>query len=270
VAPGVGTESLSAPGSTLYNSLGPYLLNGVVPTPNPPYLSLSGTSMAAPVVAGTVALMLQVNPALTPNAVKAILQYTAESYPGYDALTQGAGFVNARGAVKLAQFLGSPSTIPYPSTDRWTQNIFWGNFAVGGGRLTPDATAWQPGRIWGAAPTATLPISWGVICMSGCDGPSTSVVWGSWWATCSDSGCSSVDWGDSTNVVWGTRCGGNNCKPGQVNSSSVVWGSSGDDGVVWGSSDGDGVVWGSSDGDSVVWGSSCSDPSCQPIVWDQS
>ena len=32
--------------------------------------------MAAPVVAGTVALMLQANPGLTPNLVKAILQFT--------------------------------------------------------------------------------------------------------------------------------------------------------------------------------------------------
>ena len=37
--------------------------------------------MAAPVVSGTVALMLQANPKLTPNLVKAILQYTAQPYP---------------------------------------------------------------------------------------------------------------------------------------------------------------------------------------------
>ena len=51
---------------------------GTVATSYLPYLSLSGTSMSAPVVTGTVALMLQANPSLTPNAVKAILQYTAE------------------------------------------------------------------------------------------------------------------------------------------------------------------------------------------------
>ena len=82
---------------------------GTVDTATPPYLSLSGTSMAAPVVAGTVALMLQANPALTPNLVKAVLQYTAEHRAGYDDLTQGAGFLNARGAVQLARSLsGDP------------------------------------------------------------------------------------------------------------------------------------------------------------------
>ena len=60
--------------------------------------------MATPVVAGTVALMLQANPDLTPNLVKAILQFTAQEYPGYDALTQGTGFLNARGAVQLAEY----------------------------------------------------------------------------------------------------------------------------------------------------------------------
>ena len=49
--------------------------------------------------------MLQANPTLTPNLVKAILQYTAEANADVDVLTQGAGFLNARGAVTLAQVL---------------------------------------------------------------------------------------------------------------------------------------------------------------------
>ena len=65
--------------------------------------------MAAGVASGVVALVLEANrhggaPPLTPNAVKAILQYTATSLTtnNPDALTQGAGEINAAGAVALA------------------------------------------------------------------------------------------------------------------------------------------------------------------------
>ena len=107
VAPGVGIESLAEAGSTLYNTKPLMRLWGTVQTATEPYMSLSGTSMASPVVSGTIALMLQANPALTPNQVKAVLQFTAESHAGYDGLTEGAGFLNARGAVELAQSLAA-------------------------------------------------------------------------------------------------------------------------------------------------------------------
>ncbi|PYR28664.1 MAG: hypothetical protein DMF92_13700, partial [Acidobacteria bacterium] len=82
VAPGTGTVSLAIAGSTLYATKAAYLIDGSTKLGSKPYLSLSGTSMAAPVVSGTVALMLEANPNLTPNLIKAILQYTAQSYPG--------------------------------------------------------------------------------------------------------------------------------------------------------------------------------------------
>lgn len=68
----------------------------------PWYTSLSGTSMAAPHVAGIAALLLDANPALTPAQVKAILEDTADLMPGYEAWQVGAGFVNAFDAVTAA------------------------------------------------------------------------------------------------------------------------------------------------------------------------
>jgi subtilisin family serine protease len=103
VAPGVGIESLADTSGTLFAARPEARLWGSVATTVEPYLSLSGTSMAAPVVAGTVALMLEANPALKPAAVKAILQRSAEPHPAYSVMAQGAGFLNARASVELAQ-----------------------------------------------------------------------------------------------------------------------------------------------------------------------
>src|SRR3989442_6608730 len=103
-APGTGTISLAAPGRQSHATKAQFLVDGSRLLGSRPYLTLTGTSMAAPVVSGTVALMLQANPALTPNLIKAILQYTAQVYPGYSALRQGAGFLNTLRAVRLAKF----------------------------------------------------------------------------------------------------------------------------------------------------------------------
>jgi serine protease AprX len=227
VAPGVGTESLSVPNSLLYNTKSAYLLPGTVSTSYPPYLSLSGTSQAAPLVSGTVALMLQVNPSLTPNAVKAILQFTSQPYAAYDPMTQGTGFLNSKAAVELAHYLASPSTYTYPDDTLWSHQIFWGTHRIANGQIVPTANAWQVGRLWGSAASEGDTVVWGTTCGATCND-----VWGA---------------SDGDTVVWGTSADG--------------------DTVVWGTSEGDTVVWGTSDGDTVVWGTTCSDASCEPVIW---
>ena len=75
VAPGNLVVSTNSPGSTLEAE---YPANDVAGNySGRDYFTLSGTSMAAPAVAGGVALMLQQNPNLTPDQVKARLMKTA-------------------------------------------------------------------------------------------------------------------------------------------------------------------------------------------------
>ena len=239
VAPGHGTVSLSDPVSLFYTTKSQYLLGGLVGTPYTPYLTLSGTSMAAPAVAGTVALMLQANPTLTPNLVKAILQFTAQEYPGYDALTQGTGFLNSRGAVVLAEYFQQavPGS-PYPSMNGWSKQIFWGNKRVHGGVPVPGATAWGAGVVWGSTETPS----------------GNHVVWGD---NCADASCSGAVLANSfdDNIVWGNSFNDN-----------IVWGNSYFDNIVWGNSDLDNIVWGNSAFDNIVWGNSFDDN----IVWGNS
>ena len=226
----------SSPGSTMYHKWEEYLLPGAETAPDMPYLSLSGTSQASPVVAGTVALMLQANPSLTPNAVKAILQYTAEMYDGHSYLAQGAGFLSARGAVDLAHAFNTAPPDRAPAPPEWSRQIIWGNQQVQGGDLIASAGAWATDVEWGA----------------------DTIVWGS---------------EPLVNVVWGDTCAGADCE-GTLWATSdddiVVWGNSDGDIVVWGNSDDDIVVWGNSDDDIVVWGNSGEDPDSGPVIWPES
>lgn len=60
-------------------------------------LTIEGTSMSAPVVTGSIALMLEKNPTLTPNQIKEIFQATAKK----DMHTQKTPWTNAYGYGKL-------------------------------------------------------------------------------------------------------------------------------------------------------------------------
>jgi serine protease AprX len=74
----------------------------------PYYTHMSGTSMAAPHVAGIVALLLDANPSLTVAQVKEILQQTATNIPNRESWEVGAGYVNAYAAVDRAFRMAAP------------------------------------------------------------------------------------------------------------------------------------------------------------------
>jgi serine protease AprX len=260
VAPGVGIESLADPHSLLYTQLQDYLLSGTRQQAYKPYLSLSGTSMAAPVVAATVALMLETNPALTPNAVKAILQYTAEAQPHDSVLVQGAGFLNARGALRLSRFfarprlgLGAPRDVIEGQTVAWARHLIWGNYRVTGGLPLPGSNAWATSVSWGAARTLNgQPVVWGTL--------QPNVVWG-------ESGDDNVVWGETSGTAAWSTAGDDNVVWGESDGDNVVWGESGEDNVVWGESGDDNVVWGESTVRNIVWGSDCGGRNCSGVVW---
>lgn len=290
LAPGTGVVSLSDPTSQLYMTRTSSLLSGILPLGSKPYLSLSGTSMAAPVVAGSVALMLQANPSLTPNLVKAMLQYTAQPYPGYDALTQGTGFLNTWGAVDLARFFKTAQAGDTYKLDKaWSRSLIWGTHRLSGGFIRPDANAWKLGSVWGAPKDPTgMNIVWGTV-VPASEG---NIVWGTAlaasnivWGTAIDKSLNIV-WGTVAspdfNIVWGTSCSGADCPNvvwgSKVTASNIVWGTALNTSlnIVWGTALPDfNIVWGTSgDVAGVMWATSGDDtslfdnPASDPINYD--
>jgi len=173
------------------------------------YFTLSGTSMATPVVSGAVALLLQKNGSLTPDQVKARLMKSAyKTFPRYstakdpttgktytsqyDIFTVGAGYLDIQAALSstdLAPAAFGSAKSPSVARDK-SKNVY----LVTGSSI-----------LWGGS------VTWG-----------TSVVWG-------------------TSVLWGTSVAGESILWG----SSAPWGSSVDGGysVLWGTS----IIWGTSD-----------------------
>jgi serine protease AprX len=106
----VDRPTVTAPGNKIISTrtISPTGLLGttsdlvIAPAHLPFYTTLSGTSMAAPHVAGVVALMLEVNPKLSPAEVKQIIQETAVPFGEYKDWEVGAGYVDAYGSVEKA------------------------------------------------------------------------------------------------------------------------------------------------------------------------
>lgn len=86
----------------------------------PYYQHVDGTSFATPLVASTVACLLQANPKLDPEAIRDILQATAETIPGVPLERQGHGVLDASQAVALALHLRRGSRIEWAQSPQLT------------------------------------------------------------------------------------------------------------------------------------------------------
>ena len=98
VAPGSHIVSAEVTGSYLSQA---FPARHVAGSGHDAYIQLSGTSMAAGVVSGAVALLLQERPGLRPEGTRAVLQLTSSFMPEAGMIGAGAGSINVLAAAEL-------------------------------------------------------------------------------------------------------------------------------------------------------------------------
>jgi serine protease AprX len=99
LAAGRSVVSLRSPGSYIDRTY-PGARLSLLEDPEQRFLRGSGTSQAAAVVSGSVALLLQQRPGLRPDDVKKLLMSTADPIAGADAYAAGAGQINVARAAR--------------------------------------------------------------------------------------------------------------------------------------------------------------------------
>jgi serine protease AprX len=165
----------------------------------PGYIQLSGTSFAAPVVAGAAAYMLALHPGWTPDQVKGALMLSARAAPAAAPLSEGVGVLNAAAAALVTN----------PPNPNLALDQFLVPGATGSSIPVFDAASWgstaQTNPAWNAASWGSA--SWG------------SASWGS--ASWGSLSWSAASWGTAS---WGTASWGS-ASWGSASWGSASWGS---------------------------------------------
>ena len=175
----------------------------------PGYIELSGTSFAAPVVAGAAAYMLALHPTWTPDQVKGALMLTARATPTAAVLSEGVGVLNAAAAAAAVN----------PPNPNLALNQFLMADPAGGSLPVFDSASWgsaaRANASWGSASWGSA--SWG------------SASWGS--ASWGSASWGSASWGSLawSAASWGTASWGT-ASWGSSSLASASWGS-----ASWGS-----------------------------------
>jgi serine protease AprX len=238
VAPGNKIVSLEAAGSYLSKT---YPTLHVAGSGTNAYYMMSGTSMAAAMVSGGAALLLQATPSLTPRHVKVALQVSAEFMPEAGLVAAGAGSVNLYSARKVSSgndgLLGVLSSLLIGGTP-----VTGSGFAflrpgarldqAGGGRVFGLIDARKSGWSSRLSNTTASQIVWGDMNMWTAD---QQIVWGDqlfnpagqqivWGDQIYNPSGQQIVWGDQVynpsgqQIVWGDA--------DQSNANQIVWGDS--------------------------------------------